>query len=87
MYCFCKVYSIHLHNNDVAFHDLIAFLSSEYSQSALLPAFFMHEKKSLIEGLIYYICFFAKFQVSLHISSSVFSATHPNCSFARVGSA
>ena len=49
MYCFCKVYSIHLHNNDVAFHDLIAFLSSAYSQSALLPAFFMHEKRGCDE--------------------------------------
>ena len=49
MYCFCKVYSIHLHNNDVAFHDLIAFLSSEYSQSALLPAFFIHEKRGCLE--------------------------------------
>ncbi len=56
MYCFCKVYSIHLHNNDVAFHDLIAFLSSEYSQSALLPAFFMHEKSpSLRDSYITYV--------------------------------
>ena len=87
MYCFCIVYSIHLHNNDVAFHDLIAFLSSGYSQSTSLLSFFMHEKSPSFERLKCYICFFAKFQVSLHISSSVFSATHPNCSFARVGSA
>ena len=64
-----------------------AFYETIISYLPVTAPFFMHEKKSLIEGLIYYICFFAKFQVSLHISSSVFSATHPNCSFARVGSA
>ena len=45
------LYHIYVHNNDIAFHDFIAFLSSGYSQSASLPAFFMHKKKSLIEGL------------------------------------